>query len=167
MHYSILTHIYSCGPLVAPIIGGALSEGYGWRSTQWFLVAWGAFVGLALIFLLPETLRQREDLVEEAAEEKDGQLETEIALAGGAAFAEKDIEHGDAPALREISTGKDQSRPQLTRVSTRQSIAKNSKRWLQVTHRIFVDPLKIVLLLRFPAVALTVYYASITFSTLR
>ena len=27
-----------CGPLLAPIIGGALNEGLGWRSVQWFQV---------------------------------------------------------------------------------------------------------------------------------
>ena len=32
--------------------------------------------------------------------------------------------------------------------------------------RIFLDPLKIILYLRFPAVAITVYYAAITFGSL-
>lgn len=30
-----------CGPLLAPIIGGLLSEGLGWRSTMWFLTIFG------------------------------------------------------------------------------------------------------------------------------
>lgn len=31
-----------CGPLIAPIIGGALAETLGWRSTMWFLAIYGS-----------------------------------------------------------------------------------------------------------------------------
>lgn len=30
-----------CGPLLAPILGGALSDKFGWASTQWFLTIYG------------------------------------------------------------------------------------------------------------------------------
>ena len=43
------------GPLAAPIIGGALTIKWNWRSTQWFLVIYGFVIWLAIIFLLPET----------------------------------------------------------------------------------------------------------------
>ena len=43
-----------CGPLFAPIIGGALGERFGWRSTQWFLVIYGGAVLVFLFFALPE-----------------------------------------------------------------------------------------------------------------
>ena len=43
-----------CGPLFAPIIGGALGEGLGWRSTQWFLAIYGGAVLIFLFFALPE-----------------------------------------------------------------------------------------------------------------
>lgn len=42
-------------PAVAPIIGGALMEAFGWRSAFWFLVGVGAAVGAATWFLLRET----------------------------------------------------------------------------------------------------------------
>ncbi|KZM18893.1 uncharacterized protein EKO05_0010403 [Ascochyta rabiei] len=45
-----------CGPLFAPIIGGALGQGLGWRSTQWFLVIYGCLTVISIIFALPETL---------------------------------------------------------------------------------------------------------------
>ncbi|KAA8644077.1 hypothetical protein EYZ11_005460 [Aspergillus tanneri] len=48
-----------CGPGLAPVIGGALTQGLRWRSTQWFLTIFGG-VMLALIFLcLPETAPRR------------------------------------------------------------------------------------------------------------
>ncbi|CDK28500.1 unnamed protein product [Kuraishia capsulata CBS 1993] len=50
-----------CGPLFAPIIGGALNEGWGWRATQWFLVIFSALCLLLLVFVLPETLRLQDN----------------------------------------------------------------------------------------------------------
>lgn len=42
------------GPLFAPIIGGALAQRLGWRSTQWFLVIYGGVLLIFLFFCLPE-----------------------------------------------------------------------------------------------------------------
>ncbi|KAH6845004.1 major facilitator superfamily domain-containing protein [Chaetomium sp. MPI-CAGE-AT-0009] len=44
------------GPLCAPIIGGALTQGFGWRATMWFLSIYGVIMLLMLLFCLPETL---------------------------------------------------------------------------------------------------------------
>ncbi|KAK3301370.1 major facilitator superfamily domain-containing protein [Chaetomium fimeti] len=44
------------GPLCAPIIGGALTQGFGWRATMWFLSIYGGVMLLMLLFCLPETL---------------------------------------------------------------------------------------------------------------
>ncbi|KAF2399627.1 MFS general substrate transporter [Trichodelitschia bisporula] len=119
-----------CGPLFAPIIGGALAQGLGWRSTQWFTAIYGAVVLAALIFLLPETLRQKEVKMPEAKEEKE------------------------RPSAS------------LRRTTTAVSVVQGTKRTAAILRRCFLDPLRIILLLRFPAVAITVYYASITFGSL-
>ena len=42
------------GPFLAPIIGGALAERLGWRSTLWFLAIYGAVLLVFLFFALPE-----------------------------------------------------------------------------------------------------------------
>lgn len=42
------------GPLFAPIVGGALAQGLGWRSTQWFLAIYGGVVFIFIFFALPE-----------------------------------------------------------------------------------------------------------------
>jgi multidrug resistance protein len=55
-----------CGPLFAPIVGGALAQRWGWRSTLWFMVIFG---GIALVFILltlPETLLVRRSPLVEA-----------------------------------------------------------------------------------------------------
>ncbi|KAM3457046.1 hypothetical protein MY3296_001416 [Beauveria thailandica] len=48
------------GPLFAPIIGGALSQAFGWKSTMWFLAIYGAVIVVMLTLLLPETLARGE-----------------------------------------------------------------------------------------------------------
>ena len=42
------------GPLFAPIIGGALAQGFGWRSTQWFLAIYGGVLLIFIFICLPE-----------------------------------------------------------------------------------------------------------------
>ncbi|KAH7055756.1 major facilitator superfamily domain-containing protein [Macrophomina phaseolina] len=118
-----------CGPLIAPIVGGALAEGLGWRSTQWFLVIYGAVVWVCMCFMLPETLRRKKNV--------------------------KPTTNNSRPA-----------RPSLQRVSTRQSVQRTTKKWLSVFRRCFIDPLRIILYLRFPAIFLVVSYATIAFACL-
>ena len=70
-------------------------------------------------------------------------------------------------AEREALADIDAKRPKLlSRVSSRRAMQNTTKKWVTVIKRIFIDPLKIILYLRFPAVLLTVYYASITFGSL-
>lgn len=54
------------GPLFAPIIGGALSQAFGWQSTMWFLAAFGLVILIMLVFLLPETLARKPEDTEPA-----------------------------------------------------------------------------------------------------
>lgn len=118
-----------CGPLIAPIVGGALAERWGWRSTLWFLAVWGAITVILIFLALPETLAvsgQVRQLKEEQMEPIDRQL---------------------------------------SRVSSRQVIHVTTK-WLKYLKMVLLDPLKIILYLRYPPVLLTVYYASITFGSL-
>lgn len=125
------------GPLLAPIIGGALAQNLGWRSTMWFLAIYGGCLVIILTFCLPETLQ---------AEKLPIRLRTL-----------------PTSALPKDRTSEE---PVLTRVSTRQSVQIKARTVGSVLKRCFLDPLLILAYLRFPAVALTVYYASITFGSL-
>ena len=122
-----------CGPMFGPIIGGSLTQDLGWRSTQWFLVVYGSFMTVALVFFLPETLPERK------VDKSDANTTT-------------DNQNNDMPAL--------------SRVSTRQSIQRQTQKGVALLHRWFINPLSIILYMRFPAVAVTVLYASITFGSL-
>jgi multidrug resistance protein len=58
------------------------------------------------------------------------------------------------------------ARPPLERSTTRASTRQKTSSLLRHLREIFIDPLRIILWLRFPPIALTVYYASITFGSL-
>ena len=64
------------------------------------------------------------------------------------------------------SEAKPDNRPELTRLNSRVSVRQNSRKWGIILKQFFIDPLKIVLNLRFPAVLITVYMASIAFCSL-
>ncbi|KAJ5779609.1 Major facilitator superfamily domain general substrate transporter [Penicillium paradoxum] len=119
-----------CGPLFAPIFGGLLAQRWGWRSTLWFLSAFGALTLIFILFALPETLTVHKPVLPAIDDE------------------------GDLAINRSLS-----------RVSSRQ-VARSTARWLKTLKMVFIDPLKIILYLRFLPVLLTVYYASITFGSL-
>lgn len=106
------------GPLLAPFIGGALSQGLGWRSTMWLLVIYGGVMLIALIFALPETLPAR--------------------------------------PLTRITTA----------ASTTSSISVHAKRTADFMRRLILRPFSVIAMLRFPAVFLTVFWASVTFGVL-
>ncbi|KAK5707537.1 hypothetical protein LTR97_000074 [Elasticomyces elasticus] len=128
-----------CGPLLSPIIGGALAQSLGWRSTQYFLAIFGACLCVLILFCLPETLRRRRPLAAEAEQE----------------------------AIEAVKGEKsDSTRPTLTRTATTKSVQVKTKKYLALLRRAFVDPLRIILYLQFPAVAISVYYATVTFMSL-
>ncbi|KAE8145353.1 major facilitator superfamily domain-containing protein [Aspergillus avenaceus] len=119
-----------CGPLLAPIVGGALAQRWRWRSTMWFLAAYGGITVVFIFLALPETLFSSKVLTPNASDD-----------------------HQEPIGRR------------LSRVSSRQVVRLTTK-WLKILKIAFLDPLKIVLYLRYPPVLLTVYYASITFGSL-
>lgn len=121
-----------CGPLFAPIIGGGLAQGLGWRANMWFLAIYGGLILILLLFCLPETLARKPATLAVAPTRPDG--------------------NGDAPAL--------------VRTSTRRSVATTTKKAGKHAKRFFIDPLAVLLYLRFMPIAITVYCAAIAFGAL-
>ncbi|KAM0464965.1 hypothetical protein ACHAPV_001957 [Trichoderma viride] len=115
-------------PLIAPIVGGALAQGFGWKATMWFLAIYGLVILAMLIFLLPETLARKKQ------EEANADIE---------------------PTAESIR-----------RMTTRESAKVRSKKLAASAKRIFLDPLSVLLFLRFPPVFITVFTAAIAFGAL-
>lgn len=118
-----------CGPLLAPIIGGALSQRFGWQSTMWALAIYGGLVLIMILFCLPETLAKPKPALPPAA----------------AAQGEKN---------------------DLSRTKTTESVKVHTKKAGALLKKFFLDPLSVLLYLRFPPVIITVAFAAITFGAL-
>lgn len=140
-----------CGPFLAPIVGGALAESLGWRSTQWFLTIYGGVLIVGILFLLPETLKMKNELHKKS----EGERESDTAA--------EEVDTVGAGVKKE--TGAATMAP-LTRTTSTQSVKIKSKKWASACRRLFIEPLRVVVFLRYPPIALTVYYASITFGSL-
>jgi MFS family permease len=124
------------GPLVAPIIGGGLSQAWSWRATQWFQAIYGGVTLVLILLFLPETL----------VSNTTGNIAPSLPATGN----EKQ------PGLG----------PGLSTVSTRQSIHLKTKKSAKIFKRCIIDPLAVLLYLRFPAVLLVVIQASVAFGAL-
>lgn len=48
------------GPFLAPIVGGAVAEAWGWRATQWLLVIFSGSNVISIMIFLPETIRKQD-----------------------------------------------------------------------------------------------------------
>jgi DHA1 family bicyclomycin/chloramphenicol resistance-like MFS transporter len=57
-----LTMAYALGPMLSPLVGGALGDTYGWRAIFWFALGAGAVIALAAALVLPETHPREERL---------------------------------------------------------------------------------------------------------
>ncbi|KAL4997258.1 major facilitator superfamily domain-containing protein [Aspergillus recurvatus] len=125
-----------CGPLIAPIVGGALAQRWHWRSTMWFFCAYGGLVVILILLGLPETLSR--------------------------ANQKPLMPLADPTSTTEETLSRRASR--VSSVQTQ--VISTTTRWLKLVKIIFLDPLKIILYLQYLPVLLTVYYAAITFGSL-
>jgi hypothetical protein len=73
------------------------------------------------------------------------------------------VEEPETETASSIQTGQ---RPPLSRTSTREAVQKRSRKYLKVARMFLVDPLSVVLYIRFMPVLLTVYYSAVTFGSL-
>ena len=124
------------GPIVAPVVGGVLAQKLGWQSTQYFLAIYGAVILLMLFFLLPETLARRRA---------------------------NDDDDNDQQQQQQQGAGQGE---QLQRTTTAQSAKIKTQRLARAVKRVVIDPLSVLLFLRFPPVLITVLVAAIAFGAL-
>lgn len=58
------------------------------------------------------------------------------------------------------------TRPNLSRMSTRESVKQKSGKYAKILRILFVDPLSVLGYLRFPLISLLVFYSAVTFGSL-
>jgi MFS family permease len=134
-----------CGPLIAPIIGGALTQKWGWRSAIWFLVILAGMQSKS-------RLRIRSFL-----------------------SREHDINHIYSPGvsfalflfcLPETLNKTTMDLTSNNNTSGAKSSSTRLTRWKKQFKVIVLDPPKVIAYLRFIPILMLVYYASITFASL-
>ena len=113
------------GPMIAPVVGGALTQEIGWQATMWFRAIDGLVGLLMTLFLLPETLKREPEAVLPTADTQE-----------------------------------------LSRMRTMDSAKVKTKNLAKSARRFIIDPLGVLLYLRFPPVLITVLLAAIAFGSL-
>jgi len=131
------------GPLVGPIIGGALSQRWGWQATMWFLAIFGAAMLIMIFFCLPETLARRKPLISPPPPTSP----------------QPSHHHHNQQQEEEAATA-------AATLSRTRSVQQRTAQTATFLKRAFIDPLRILLNLRSPPIAITVLFASVTFGAL-
>lgn len=129
--------IFYLGPLLGPLLGPIIGGALS-QALGWQSTMWAlAIYGGVILLLLVFCLPET--------------LSAPKFLPATAVVAPADRDHNDEG---------------LTRTKTTESVKKNTKKAAGLFKQLIVDPLSILLYLRFPPVAITVYYAAITFGSL-
>lgn len=84
--FSTLMLVMGAAPILAPLIGGAVSQFAGWRALFWLLAASSLICWIAVFRLLPETLRVSSEIPRSLDIWRDREF-VGHALAGGLAYA--------------------------------------------------------------------------------
>lgn len=66
----------------------------------------------------------------------------------------------------EAEVAEAEQRPNLSRMTTRESVKQKSGKYAKIFRILFVDPLSVLGYLRFPLISLLVFYSSVTFGSL-
>ncbi|KAI8140913.1 major facilitator superfamily domain-containing protein [Fennellomyces sp. T-0311] len=61
------------GPAIAPILGGYLNQGLGWRSNFWFLAIFAFCIWFGLLLVLPETWRPSDSAPKQVVQDEEKQ----------------------------------------------------------------------------------------------
>lgn len=158
------------GPMLAPVIGGAVTIEWGWRGTMWFLVILGGIITVLIFFFLPETLPRKQP---ETAPDPDDPTQHADVLVPVPSRSSYVTNEETAAAEADVEGGFSTTRFSMGRF--KQAIHKRPG-WHHgpkkdavddtVLYRTFVKPLRSFRLLMYPPVPLAIVFATYTFMAL-
>ncbi|KAL9128178.1 MAG: hypothetical protein Q9175_007582, partial [Cornicularia normoerica] len=122
------------GLILGPLLGGILTEAWGWRATQWFLAIYGGVVLILIIFSLPETSPRQTVITVRLQKPRTNSQNT-----------------GNEPIPPNSQNTGNKASPLTTRFHQ------------GVVGDILIGPFHALAYLRLPAITVTIYIASITF----
>lgn len=122
------------GLILGPLLGGILTEAWGWRATQWFLAIYGGVVLILIIFSMPETSPRQTVITVRLQKPRTNSQNT-----------------GNEPIPPNSQNTDNKASPLTTRFNQ------------GVVGDILIGPFHALAYLRLPAITVTIYIASITF----
>lgn len=171
------------GPFMSPIVGGAVSEAWGWRATMWVMVIFCGVNVFLILFFLPETLRSEDSMeqirqrLKEQNEEKneimdDNQLERLATGLSQSSSKRRQVLNDETPM--------DLVTPSLLRPATNTSMysrrvqeyemtmaeshdQKDHSRWSHILYDYIIRPAHSIVLLGYPPVALVISFSALSF----
>jgi len=167
------------GPLIAPLIGGGVASKFGWRGTMWFIFFFGVVLWILLVTALPETLK-RKTQVNHINENKDEHLvdndlrdveengsvsSTIVDPALASPDSPMDPSFLPMPSNEEPGTSAEGVKVEKNKQTQPKPRSKMRRLWSSMWHAVF-DPITVLKYIRYPPVALTIWYASSTFMCL-
>jgi MFS family permease len=158
------------GPMLAPVIGGAITIKWGWRGTQWFLVILGGIITMFIFFLLPETLPRKKDTgkVEVPVPDDPTQhADVMVPVHSRSSYVAED-EEANGQGVEYINPSRHHRRLWHSKINTHalQMLAHRDAANDGILYRTFIRPLRSFRLLKYPPVPLTIVYATYVFMTL-
>lgn len=142
------------GPMLAPIIGGAVTMQWGWRATMWFNVILGGIITVLVLLFVPETL-PRNSKHRPAVMDDDPTQNVDVLAPVSSRSSHGRIEvvqTSSSPPSRRDSTDDAMKSPRVTAVS----VATSSPKYTTVLYNILIKPLATFRLLRYPPVPLAI-----------
>lgn len=155
---------------VSPVLGGAVTEAWGWRATMWVMVIVCGLVLVLVLFLLPETLRKEDSMAlimqqlqnsldpPEDANEQPVSLtltrERSVHLMTGA--------EASVPPERYL-TNNSQHSHRLQELAKKASHEATHAKWTTQLYDYICRPLHSLVLLTYPPALISIMYSSILF----
>ncbi|QWU89245.1 hypothetical protein CA3LBN_003568 [Candidozyma haemuli] len=155
---------------LAPVIGGAVSEAWGWRATMWVMVIACGLILVLVVFLLPETLRKDDNMtlvMQRLQEQLEGKNEKDPAAIGAVLTRERSI-HSMSGADVSIAperylTNNSEHSARLQQLAKQASLVESHTSWSTQLYDYLIRPLHSVVLLGYPPALLSIMYSSILF----
>lgn len=175
------------GPFLAPILGGVVGQVWGWRATQWVLVIVSGCNVLLIMFFLPETLRENDNIANMKAlmatqqnnpnNDVESKIESILSHHQSEMIADNDpIPDPVMPSLTRLTTNRssysrrlqqealeDDLRKSINDAKTKESSWESFK---VSSYDLFIRPLHSLVLLLYPPVLLMICYSGICFAVI-
>lgn len=157
---------------LSPVIGGAVSEAWGWRATMWVMVIVCGVVLFLIMFCLPETLRKQDSMalvmqrLQEISDEKDNG--SVVSVTAGSMLSRVRSVHLMSGAEMSLPperylTNNSANTAKLRDLAKQASQIEEHTKWSSQLYEYLIRPLHSLVLFTYPPAFWSIMYSSILF----